>query len=160
MLDTNGPALLAGAEAPPTLLKPNLLELWQLDHGRADVVAGSDLYGQPIGDLLTAARRVRQWGVEIVVVSRGEQGILALDPDGQAWSAMVDLDRPVVDAVGSGDALAAGLLVGLERDLSFVDTLRLGVACGAANTLLAGAGCCHRGDIDRLRDRARVSRVD
>ncbi|HUT20534.1 MAG TPA: PfkB family carbohydrate kinase, partial [Anaerolineae bacterium] len=61
-----------------------------------------------------------------------------------------------VDAVGSGDALAGGLLVGLVRGMPFAEVLRLGVACGAANTLLAGAGRCRREDIDRLARRARV----
>ncbi len=157
LLDTSGPALLAGADAPPTLLKPNLFELWQLDHGRPDVGLEADLRDLPLSDVLAAARRVQQRGVEAVVVSRGRRGIIALDREGRAWQASVDLDRPVVDAVGSGDALAGGLLVGLERGLPFADTLRLGVACGAANTLLAGAGRCRREDIDRLTGRAQVS---
>lgn len=157
MLDTNGSALLSGAEAPPTLLKPNLFELRQLDRGCADVVPEPDPREQTTGTLLAAARRIRAQGVEMIVVSRGAQGVLALDRQGKAWRAMVDLDQPVVDAVGSGDALAGGLLVGLERDMPFADTLRLGVACGAANTLLAGAGRCHREDVDRLADRAQVS---
>jgi fructose-1-phosphate kinase PfkB-like protein len=94
------------------------------------------------------------------VVSRGAQGILALDEEGGAWQAAVDLDRPVVDAVGSGDALAGGLLVGLVRGTSFAEALRLGVACGAANALLAGAGRCRREDIDRLFSRARVHPIE
>jgi len=96
----------------------------------------------------------------MVVVSRGAQGILALDEEGGAWQAAVDLDRPVVDAVGSGDALAGGLLVGLVRGTSFAEALRLGVACGAANALLAGAGRCRREDIDRLFRRARVHPIE
>jgi 1-phosphofructokinase family hexose kinase len=156
LLDANGPALLAGAGAPPTLLKPNLFELWQLDRGRPDVRLEVDLRGVPLSDVLAAAHRVRQRGMQMVVVSRGEQGVVALDRDGGAWQAAVDLDRAVVDAVGSGDALAGGLLVGLVRGMPFAEALRLGVACGAANTLLAGAGCCRREDIDRLVRRAQV----
>ncbi|MFN2229855.1 MAG: 1-phosphofructokinase family hexose kinase [Anaerolineae bacterium] len=160
LLDTNGPALLAGAGAPPTLLKPNLFELWQLDQRRPDVQAEVELDRLPVQEVLSAARRVRQRGVQMVVVSRGAQGILALDEEGGAWQAAVDLDRPVVDAVGSGDALAGGLLVGLVRGTSFAEALRLGVACGAANALLAGAGRCRRKDIDRLLRRARVHPIE
>jgi 1-phosphofructokinase family hexose kinase len=160
LLDTNGPALLAGAGAPPTLLKPNLFELWQLDQERPDVRAEVDLDRLPIQEVLVAAERVRQRGTRMVVVSRGALGVLALDSEGHAWQAAVDLDRPVVDAVGSGDALAGGLLVGLVRGTSFAEVLRLGVACGAANALLAGAGRCRREDIDRLYSQTHVCALD
>jgi len=156
LLDANGPALLAGADAPPTLLKPNLFELWQLYQRRPDARLEVDLRDVPLSDVLAAAHRVRQRGIQMVVVSRGRQGVVALDRDGGAWQAAVDLDRAVVDAVGSGDALAGGLLVGLVRGMPFAEALRLGVACGAANTLLAGAGRCRKEDIDRLARRAQV----
>jgi tagatose 6-phosphate kinase len=159
LLDTNGPGLLAGAEAPPTLLKPNLFELCQLDRGPRDVRQEMGLGDLALSDLLAAAHRVQQRGIEMVVVSRGERGVIALDRQGRAWQAAVDLDRAAVDAVGSGDALAGGLLVGLVRGMPFAEMLRLGVACGAANTLLAGAGRCRREDIDRLSHRAQVSLV-
>jgi tagatose 6-phosphate kinase len=158
-LDANGPALLAGVEAPPTLLKPNLFELWQLDRGHCDADPASDLRAMPVSDLLVAAGRIRERGIEMVVVSRGEQGVVALDQEGRAWQAAVELDRDAVDAVGSGDALAGGLLVGLQRGMPFADMLRLGVACGAANVLVTGAGRCQREDIDRLAGRVQVSLV-
>ena len=36
VLDANGPPLLAGADAPPTLLKVNLFELQQVDGRQAE----------------------------------------------------------------------------------------------------------------------------
>jgi fructose-1-phosphate kinase PfkB-like protein len=95
----------------------------------------------------------------VVVVSLGERGVLGLDRDGHAWRARVTLDRPVVDAVGSGDALCGGLVVALARDDAFPDVLRLGVACGAANTLVAGAGRCRKADIERLTAHASVGEL-
>jgi fructose-1-phosphate kinase PfkB-like protein len=64
------------------------------------------------------------------------------------------LEKPIVDAVGSGDAMGAGLVVALARGQSLDRALRLGVACGAANALVAGAGRCRREDIERLLERA------
>jgi tagatose 6-phosphate kinase len=157
LLDSSGPALLAGVDAPPTLLKPNLFELGQLDRRGPGPDQVPDVRRWSIDEVLAAARRIRERGVEVVVVSRGEQGVVALDREARGWHGVVDLDRPVVDAVGSGDALAGGLLVGLQRGMPFADTLRLGIACGAANVLLAGAGRCYREDIDRLARRARVA---
>ena len=156
ILDTNGLALLAGVEAGPTVLKPNLFELWQIDRGRVHGMEEHDVGQVPMTDVLAAVRRLCARGVSTVVVSLGKRGVLGMDPSGQAWHVQTTLDRRVVDAVGSGDALAGGLVVGLAQGASFPDVLRLGVACGAANTLVAGAGRCERADVDRLLDRARA----
>jgi 1-phosphofructokinase family hexose kinase len=159
LLDANGPALLSAVDASPTVLKPNLFELWQIDRDRAEVTAERGLDALPTDEVLVAARRAQERGIAMVVVSLGERGVLGLDRDGRAWRAQVVLDRPVVDAVGSGDALGGGLVVALARGNAFAEALRLGVACGAANTLIAGAGRCSRADIERLAARARVEVV-
>jgi 1-phosphofructokinase family hexose kinase len=158
LLDTGGPALLHGVTAPPTLLKPNAFELWQIDRGRVDVAGEQDVDKGSLAEALAAARRLqtRKEGVAMVVVSLGEKGVLGLDRRGCAWHAQVSLDVPVVDTVGSGDALAGGLVTALARGASFRDALRLGVACGAANALVAGAGRCHKSDVERLAACARV----
>ncbi|MBN1642363.1 MAG: 1-phosphofructokinase family hexose kinase [Anaerolineae bacterium] len=159
VLDANGPPLLAGAEAPPTVLKPNLFELWQLDRRCAE---GRTEIEPDVADLdavLAAARRVQELGIEVVVVTLGARGAIGIDRGGQAWHAVVALDRPLVDAVGSGDALGAGLTKALSEGAPLAEALRLGVACGAANALVAGAGRCQLGDIERLAGRAAVSQV-
>lgn len=156
MLDANGPPLLAGVDAPPALLKVNLFELRQVD-ARQAVGTAEQEWEASLQDVLSAARRVRAQGVPMVVVSMGERGVTGLDLQGAAWSASTQLDRPVVDAVGSGDALGAGCVVALARGMSFAEALRLGVACGAANTLVAGAGRCRLCDIERLVARATLT---
>ena len=156
LLDANGPPLLSGLTAPPTLLKVNLFELWQVV-GRQAADTAERAWDVSPAEILDAARNLQARGVSMVVVSLGERGVMGLDLSGCAWSASTQLDRPVVDAVGSGDALGAGCVVALSRGTSFANVLRLGVACGAANTLVAGAGRCHLGDIERLAARATVA---
>jgi 1-phosphofructokinase family hexose kinase len=171
LLDTSGPPLLSGVTAPPTLLKPNVSELWQIDRGLDEMEKGEEGKrgkgekergegGE--AEILAAARRLQAERVPpgadgdrlMVVVSMGERGALGLDRRGCAWHAQVSLDAPAVDTVGSGDALVAGVVTALARGMPFPDALRLGVACGAANALVAGAGCCHRHDIERLAARS------
>jgi fructose-1-phosphate kinase PfkB-like protein len=130
--------------------------LWQVDRGWARGIAEIEPDELYIEDVLAAARRVQDRGIELVVVSLGERGAVGLGRGGSAWQARTALDRPVVDAVGSGDALVAGLVVSLSRGEALPEALRWGVACGAANTLLAGAGRCRRMDIDRLVGRTTV----
>lgn len=159
LLDASGPALLAGVRALPTAVRLNLYELWQVDGHTTSERVEQELDRIPLSQVLSAARRVQDRGVSMVVVSMGERGVLGLDPGGDAWHAQTTLDRPVVDAVGSGDALGGGWVVGMVRGASFPDALRLGVACGAANTLVVGAGRCRKSDIERLEARASVSEL-
>ena len=93
-------------------------------------------------------------------VPRATVGVDRLDEEGRAWHVWTTLDRFVVNAVGSGDALAAGLVVAMARGDPFEVALRLGVACGAANTLVAGAGRCAVEDVERLAQRAVAERLD
>jgi fructose-1-phosphate kinase PfkB-like protein len=57
----------------------------------------------------------------------------------------------LVSPVGSGEAgqhrVAAATLQGARLD----DALRLGVACGAANTMTIGAGVVRPDDVARIR---------
>lgn len=46
----------------------------------------------------------------------------------------------VVSAVGSGDALLAGVAAGTMRGSPLAEAVRLGVAVGAANATRVGAG--------------------
>jgi fructose-1-phosphate kinase PfkB-like protein len=52
--------------------------------------------------------------------------------------------------VGSGDAFLGGLAVGFARGDDTVDAARLGLAAGAANALIPGAGELDPLDVDRL----------
>jgi fructose-1-phosphate kinase PfkB-like protein len=159
MLDSSGVALLAAVDGRPTVLKPNLFELWQIDRRQADVSAERNLEEWTVDEICAAARRVLARGVRVVVVSLGKRGVLGIEEGGIAWQAAVTLDRPVVDTVGCGDALAAGLVVSLARGEGLVNALRLGVSCGAANALVRGAGRCERQDIERLLARVEVEVV-
>lgn len=165
LLDANGLPLISGVTAPPTLLKVNRFEFrmlhpaWQVV-GREAAGAAEQAWDVSPAEIVDAARGLQSCGVRMLVVSQGERGVIGLDPSGRAWSASTQLDRPVVDAVGSGDALSAGCVVALSRGMSFPDVLRLGVACGAANTLVAGAGRCCPSDIERLAARATITPLD
>ncbi len=60
------------------------------------------------------ARRWRELGPLLVVVTLGADGVLAIGPDGSTVRRpAVPVD--VVDTVGAGDAFTAGLLAGLHR---------------------------------------------
>jgi fructose-1-phosphate kinase PfkB-like protein len=52
--------------------------------------------------------------------------------------------------VGSGDAALAGIITVLHSGGSLAEAVRMGVACGGANTLTVGAGRLHLDDVTWL----------
>ena len=89
-----------------------------------------------------------------VVVTLGAGGAIAADAGG-AWRVRVP-GVPTRSAVGSGDAFAAGLVLGLVRKESLADACGLGAACGAANAMTDLAGHLSREDVERIRPEVRV----
>lgn len=68
----------------------------------------------PGGDVETEARRLLDRGPHLVIVTRGERGLLAVTRGGPPI-VVPAFEVPVVDTVGAGDALAAGLLASFWR---------------------------------------------
>lgn len=101
-----------------------------------------------ITDVCKAARTLLQRGVKWVVVSRGPKTIIALHENARLMVAPPAVR--VVNPIGSGDSMLAGMAVALWKGQSVMDALRLGVACGAANALTATSGVVRRADVARL----------
>jgi len=151
VLDAHGEALRLGVAAGPAIAKPNLAEL-------------EDLAGQPLslaGDgtgratVASAAAELRSAGAGSVVVSLGPAGLLAETADGR-WRAI----PPPVDAAnptGAGDAVTAGLALGLVRGQPWPDRLRAAAALGTAAALAPVAGEYRPADYQRVRDEVTVT---
>lgn len=98
---------------------------------------------------LAAAHEIIECGrAQVVVVSLGSDGaLLATSSESQRFSAI-----PVrgVSGVGAGDAMVAGITVGLAREWPLSTAVRFGIAAGAAMTLTPGTEPCTRADTERL----------
>lgn len=145
LVDASGPLLRAAAAAQPFLVKPNREEL-------------EALLGDRIGDVSAAAAAARLLcarGITIVVVSLGAEGAL-LASEGRVCHAVAP-PQPAENTVGSGDCLLAGVAVGLARGLPLDEVLRLGVACGTANTLSMEHGYMRREHVDAVLPQVRAA---
>lgn len=80
-------------------------------------------------DFDTALAALRAENI-LAVVTRSENGALALTPDGVAAEPVFPVER-VVDATGAGDLFAAGFLHGLTSGREVRDCLRLGALAAA-----------------------------
>ena len=98
---------------------------------------------------LAAAHEIIDSGrAQVVVVSLGSEGaLLVTSTEDQRFSAI-----PVrgVSGVGAGDAMVAGITVGLAREWPLSTSVRFGIAAGAAMTLTPGTEPCTRADTERL----------
>lgn len=122
ILDTSGPALLAGIAAGPDVIKPNAAEL------RA---------ATGIEDHIEAAHTLARNGTA-VVASLGPGGLLAITGDGR-WQ--VRPPRALSgNPTGAGDACVAALALGMANRASWPNTLVKAVAASAAAVVCPVAG--------------------
>lgn len=147
-LDTSDEPLRLGAEAVPTLMKPNDEEL-------------EELVGHPVREvdaMVRAARELIARGVEAVAVSLGAEGAILVERD-EAWRGKAEAPE-VVNTVGCGDAFAVGWLAARLRGESPAEQLREALALGAANAMTHGAGVIKPDNIALMRERASVRAVE
>jgi ribokinase len=91
--------------------------------------------GLPPDDPLSdydVARRLLSLGPRHVLLSRGEKGVLWASAEG--LHAVPALPVEVVDSVGAGDALNAGLAVGLAEGRPMLEAIALGVTAASLST--------------------------
>jgi ribokinase len=124
--------------APARALEPDFLK-------SVDILVPNEselslLTGRPVideGSAEAAARELLAQGAGLVIVTRGEHGVLAVAPD-------VRLSLPafkvkVVDTTAAGDAFIGGLALALAKDKPLKEALVYAGACGALAVTKFGA---------------------
>jgi 1-phosphofructokinase family hexose kinase len=142
VLDAAGAALRRGLAACPDFVKVNRAEI-------ADAV-GEELDSDDA--VVAAAETLRRQTGGQVLVTLGEAGAMLVTADGRWQLRPPEVRR--VSAIGAGDSLTAGLVVGLLRGQPVLEAARAGVAAAACDvtTLLPGT-------IDAAQTRALDSQV-
>jgi tagatose 6-phosphate kinase len=112
---------------------------------RDELTAATDQEGVTSG-LRKLLKAGPQWGV----ISDGARSIHVGEAPGDQASSFTSPRVKTKNPIGSGDAMLAGIAVGLERGLSVPDAVRFGAACGAANAMTAEPGFVRIGDVRRL----------
>jgi len=144
ILDASGQWLVDGIKAKPYLIKPNVYE--------AEALVVRELSTEEA--IIEAALNLVEMGIEIVVISRGKDGIIVATK-GSLFKAVPPLVK-VRSAVGAGDCTIAGLALKLAYGEPLIEACRLAVAMGAACVLTPGTELCHRADVERLLPQVKV----
>ncbi|HRF60963.1 MAG TPA: 1-phosphofructokinase [Fimbriimonadaceae bacterium] len=148
VLDADGDPMRFGIEARPDFIKPNARE--------AERLLGLTTTIPDLASAVEAARRLQVQTEGLVVISCGEQGAVAVDRDGSAWSG----ESPRVEVrstIGSGDSLIAGMLAAFEAGRGFPEALAWGIAAGAATATTDGSEIGRKPTIDALLPSVRVT---
>lgn len=137
-LDASG-AALQHAGTGIYLLKPSLSEL---EHWAGRPLHSEREEEQAAGELIEQGR------CEIAIVSLGARGAILASKGGV--ERLPGIPVAVMSAVGAGDSMLAGVLVGLIRGLSLRDAACFGIAAGTAALLAAGTQLCRLEDTERF----------
>jgi 6-phosphofructokinase 2 len=138
VLDTSG-AGLQHVHRGVSVLKASVRELREC--------LGRDLITE--SEQLDAAHELVDSGrAEAVVVSLGAQGALLASQTESCRFAAIPMRA--VSGVGAGDAMVAGITVGLTRGWPLSTSVRFGMAAGAAMLMTPGTAPCTRSDTERL----------
>lgn len=122
ILDMRGRELIEALDAKPFLVKPNREEL--------AATVGRDLRDD--AGVLAAMRELNARGAEWVLVSQGRHAV-RLASRAAAYELTPPATAAVVNPIGCGDCLAAGIAWALERGTEPVEAVRIGMAAAADN---------------------------
>jgi len=129
VVDTTADALGPVLDAGVCLIKPNVRELGEL--------VGYELEGNT--QIREAASQIVAEGkAEVVVVSLAAGGAMLVTAE-----SVEHMHAPAVKVeskVGAGDSMVAGIVLVLAEGRSLRDSVRFGIACGAAAVMDAETG--------------------
>jgi len=97
---------------------------------------------------------------EHALLTLGRDGLLYAGSESSHRWHLRPPDVRTVNAVGSGDALAAGFLAGIAEGLTGLEAARLGVACGASNAGRLEPDIGPRDGVESLMGGVRIEPLD
>lgn len=147
ILDTSGKLLIAGIEAKPTMIKPNIDEIRMLTGSQCD----------DLNEIIEAAEQIHNNGVEVVAVSLGGDGAIVVSDEGVYRAIVPKIDA--VNTVGCGDSMIAGFALGFSEGLSIAETLKKASAISAAAALREETGFFVMEDMENIFPRVEIKKI-
>jgi 6-phosphofructokinase 2 len=139
VIDTSGAPLKLAMQEGVYMAKPNLREMKEL-------LGKPKLTGM---ELDQAAKEILDKGYcTLLIVSLGEKGAMLARKDMIEY--VVPPVMPVVSAVGAGDSMVAGMVLGCVKGFWPEKAIRYGVAAGTAATMTPGSELCRKSDTDEI----------
>ena len=152
IVDMAGDVLKQLFAKPPEnlfLMKPNQEEFMQATSDSTVVIEDEQKV-----ELLARELLRRSKGIEWTAVSMGAQGVVLVHKD-KAWHGKLPLPGDQIrTTVGCGDAMLAGLIAGLKKQLPPEELLVYSLAIAGANAMALGAANFDASSLTRLATQA------
>jgi 2-dehydro-3-deoxygluconokinase len=150
--DVNYRALLWKPAAAAAVLSPFCHAAEVVFVAARDAETLFDVRGEPAA---IAHDLQKLWG-GVVIVTQGTEGVFGCD--GQGMFTAPAFEVAIVDRVGAGDALAAGVICRLLEAAPLEDALRFGAAMAALKLTIPGdIAVVTRGEVEELIDKGNQS---
>ncbi len=147
IVDTSGKLLENVIKEKPYMVSPNKDELAML--------TGRNIEGDE--DIKNALFDMYQKGIALPIVTLGKDGAIAYD--GKSYYKFTIPVVEVKNSVGSGDSTVGGIATGLSRGMSISDAIKLGMACGIANTQFYETGYVSKELVDKYFNEIKIVKI-
>ncbi|QCX32915.1 1-phosphofructokinase [Caloramator sp. E03] len=145
LLDADGELLKEGIKAGPYVIKPNVNELERI----------LDIKINDINDVISSAKSLLDYGIEVVVVSLGEDGAVFVSREKVLRVKGISVD--VKSTVGAGDSMVAALAYSIEKGYDLENSASLAVAAATANVASPGTQPPKIEDILKYKNMVNIS---
>jgi len=140
LIDAQKVQLLDALNQHPFLVKIN----------RDELAGATRVKGGGQASTLRALRKLMRSGPQWAVITDGAGSVRVSERPGDRALFLKPPRVKAINPIGSGDAMTAGIAVGLLRGQPMLEAVRLGIACGAANAMTAEPGFVRLPDVKRL----------
>ncbi len=140
LIDAQKAQLVNALKRRPFLVKIN----------RDELAAATRVNCQRKSAMTRALRKLVREGSQHAVITDGAKSVYASETPGRVVTTFKPPRVNARNPIGSGDAMMAGIAAGLERGEPMAEAVRLGIACGAANTMTVEPGFVRLADVKRL----------
>jgi 1-phosphofructokinase len=144
VLDTSGIALHRGVAAVPNIIKPNIYELEALVDKRL----------QSEAEVIEAARKLVEQGIELVAVSMGKDGACFVSEAAAVIARPPEIE--VKSTVGAGDAMVAGIIAAQLRKFPLKQCARLATAFSLVALTRIESGLTSAAAVHSLMDQVSI----
>lgn len=148
LLDADGKLFRQALKAVPDIIKPNRVEL--------EEYMGID-YRASEKELLDAAEKFLESGIETIAVSMGKSGAMFVRDGYQVKCPALSVKSH--STVGAGDAMVAALAYAWDQKLGSEDTVKLCMATSAGAVTTVGTKPPSREVVDELINRVVIQRA-
>lgn len=149
IIDTNNETLKQSLPAEYYFAKPNIKELKEFFNIKEDLADE---------EVIRLCRKMQSMGIDNILLTLGEKGALLIGDD-----EVISFTPPSIEkgnTIGSGDSTVAGLCVGLVRNMSMVNGIKLALACGTSNATFNEIGFVTKESVACLYEKIRVSALN